>query len=352
MTKRPILQLEPSQLAQWCDERGEAAYRARQVRRWLLQGQATSFAQMTDLPQQLREALEADFCAFGTHVETSRAAADATHKLLVRLADGQAVECVAMTEADRRTVCVSTQVGCAMACAFCASGLDGVVRNLEPYEIVEQFLHARNTMGRLTHAVIMGMGEPLANFDNLLAALETVCHRDGPNLSQRHVTISTVGLPERIRRLAELGKSYQLAVSLHAPDDELRNELVPPNRKTGIERLLEAVDYFFERTGRQVTFEYVLLRDVNDSAECARRLARLLAPRKVHVNLIPYNPVEGLAYETPRAEAVHQFAELLRRSGLSVKVRKTKGRKIDAACGQLRLSWRQERPVALAGASG
>jgi 23S rRNA (adenine2503-C2)-methyltransferase len=337
---RPILQVEATEFTAWCAARGEPAYRARQVRRWLLQGRARDFAEMSDLPRSLRAALAQEFVAFGGELEVVRETADHTRKLLVRLAEAQAVECVLMTEADRRTVCVSTQVGCGMGCVFCASGLDGVLRNLETHEIVEQFLHARNLLtpaDRLTHAVIMGMGEPLANLDNLLAALDLVCSADGLGLSQRHVTISTVGLPARICQLADAGRGYHLAVSLHAPDDELRRRLVPPSAKIGIDAVVEAADYFAARTGRQVTYEYVLLRGVNDTALHARRLARLLSPRNVHVNLIPYNPVPGLPYETPRADSVHGFKATLQRAGLSVKVRKTKGRKIEAACGQLRL---------------
>jgi len=349
MRKIPLLQPDLNALTEWFTARGQPVYRARQVLRWMFQRRACGFEEMTDLPQDLRDELSLEFSVFGSAVETVRTTADDTRKLLVRLVDGQAVECVLLAEEKRRTVCVSTQVGCGMGCVFCASGLDGVLRNLEAYEIVEQFLHARNLLGQrehLTHAVIMGMGEPLANLDNLLAALDIVCSPDGLNLGQRHVTISTVGLPARIRQLADAGKGYHLAVSLHAPDDELRNKLVPPNAKIGIDAVLEAADYFAERTGRQVTYEYVLLRDVNDSLEHARTLARRLATRKVHVNLIPYNPVEGLPYATPRSESVRQFAETLRRAGLSVKVRKTKGRKIDAACGQLRLTAKLSATVA------
>jgi 23S rRNA (adenine2503-C2)-methyltransferase len=244
-----------------------------------------------------------------------------------------------------------------MGCVFCASGLDGVQRNLATHEIVEQFLHARNLLARdqhLTHAVIMGMGEPLANLANLLSALHAICDPSGLNLGQRHVTISTVGLPDRMRQLADADKGYHLAVSLHAPDDELRNQIVPTNTKTGIEAIIAAADYFANRTGRQVTYEYVLLRDINDRVSHAKALSRLLAGRDCHINLIPYNPVSGLRYETPRSESVSQFRDMLRGAGLSVKVRKTKGRNIDAACGQLRLAKphvaievRSQQPAAL-----
>ena len=349
MAQRPILALEPQQLTRWFASQGEPAYRARQVLGWIFQRRARSFKEKTELPQQLRALLAAEFALFSSHVDATRTTSDSTRKLLVRLADGQAVECVLMSEGKRRTVCVSTQIGCGMACAFCASGLEGVLRNLESHEIVEQFVHARNLLpagDELTHSVIMGMGEPLANLEHLLTALDVVCSPHGLRLGQRKITISTVGLPGRIRQLAEFGRGYHLAVSLHAPHDELRNRLVPLNAKTGIRAILDAADDFFERTGRQVTFEYVLLRDVNDSPEQARALAQLLSPRKVHVNLIPYNPVHGLPFQTPRAENIQRFSERLRQAGLSVKVRKTKGRTIDAACGQLRLQEAGQVPAA------
>jgi 23S rRNA (adenine2503-C2)-methyltransferase len=354
-----IIQVGIDGLTEWCAQQSQPPFRARQVWQWIFSRRATHFAQMTDLPLPLRGTLESRFRVMSSRVAEVRETTDSTRKLLVELADRDSVESVLMTEGNRRTVCISTQVGCAMGCVFCASGLDGVRRNLEPHEIVEQFLHARNLLGpeqHLTHAVIMGMGEPLANLRNLLGALEIVCSSDGLNLGQRRVTISTVGLPEAMRRLAHAQMGYHLAVSLHAPTDELRNRLVPTNEKTGLDAILTAADYFAERTKRQVTFEYVLLRDINDSAEHARQLARLLGERPAHVNLIPYNPVADLRYDTPRSDSSRHFAEVLRRAGLSVKIRKTKGRKIDAACGQLRLSRapagdpvRLEPPTALNG---
>jgi 23S rRNA (adenine2503-C2)-methyltransferase len=226
-----------------------------------------------------------------------------------------------------------------MGCVFCASGLNGVVRNLTAGEILEQLVRLRNLLPageRLSHIVVMGMGEPLANLDNLLAALDVAGAKDGLGIGARHVTISTVGLPARIRRLADLGKQYHLAVSLHAPNDPLRTRIVPTNEKTGLGPILEAADYFFETTGRQVTFEYVLLRGLNDSDAHAGELARLLRGRPAHVNLIPFNDVEGLPYRRPTDEAMAAFTARLRRDGVSVKVRKRKGSEIDAACGQLR----------------
>jgi 23S rRNA (adenine2503-C2)-methyltransferase len=274
-----------------------------------------------------------------TSVVHHHVAPDGTDKLLLGCRDGRRIECVLMAEDDRRTICISTQVGCGMGCVFCASGLGGVERNLTRGEILEQVLRLRNLLPleeRLTNVVVMGMGESLANFDNLVAALDRVCSPEGLGLGQRRVTISTVGLPAKIEALAALDRQYHLAVSLHAPTESLRNELVPVNEKIGLGAVIEAADAYFRRSGRQVTFEYVLLHGVNDRAEDATALANLLAARKAHVNLIPYNPVEGLPFERPTPAAIQRFVGIVRSRGVSVSVRKTKGREIDAACGQLR----------------
>jgi 23S rRNA (adenine2503-C2)-methyltransferase len=342
-----LLELSGEELLAWLKARGQPALRARQLRRWVLQGRATSFAQMTDLPAALREELAGAFTPLAIRIERRLVSSDGTHKLLLRLRDGNLVECVLLQEANRRTVCVSSQVGCGMGCVFCASGLGGVVRNLSTAEILEQILQARNQLPageRVTHIVVMGMGEPLANLDALLEALEVATAPGGLGISARHIHISTVGLPTKIRRLADLGKQYHLAVSLHAPNDALRTRIVPINDKTGLADILEAADYFFETTGRQVTYEYVLLRGVNDSPACARELADLLRGRKAHVNLIPFNDVAGLPYRRPAEAALADFVAALRRAGVSVKVRKRKGADIDAACGQLRRNVLQAAP--------
>ena len=318
--------------------------RARQIRSWLIAKRATAFEQMTDLPLTLRQALAHEFQPLATSIDRHLTSSDGTHKLLLRLHDGQVIECVLLQEADRRTVCISTQVGCGMGCVFCASGIGGMVRNLSSSEILEQLLHARNLLPgeeRLTHIVVMGMGEPMANLDALLEALAvatTPPEKGGLGLSARHVTISSVGLPAKIRKLADLGKQYHLAVSLHAPNDALRNRIVPTNDKIGLQAILEAADYFYAKTGRQVTYEYVLLRDLNDGGVHAGELTRLLHGRQAHVNLIPFNDVEGLPYRRPAQQALDNFLAILRGAGISVKVRKRKGADIDAACGQLRRS--------------
>jgi 23S rRNA (adenine2503-C2)-methyltransferase len=335
-----LLDQAPESLCAWFAERGQPALRVKQVRRWLLAGRAESFEQMSDLPRDLRTELANHFTPLGTRIERHLVATDETHKLLLRLPDERMIECVLIQEAPRRTACISTQVGCGMGCVFCASGLNGVVRNLTGGEILEQLVRLRNLTpapdARLSNVVVMGMGEPLANLDNLIEALEVAGHKDGLGIGARHITISTVGLPTKIRRLADLGKQYHLAVSLHAPNNLLRTRIVPTNDKTGIPEILAAADYFFEKTGRQVTYEYVLLGGLNDSPREARELATLLQGRKAHVNLIPFNDVEGLPYIRPTSDALTAFVDTLKRAGLSVKVRKRKGSEIDAACGQLR----------------
>jgi 23S rRNA (adenine2503-C2)-methyltransferase len=347
---RPWLDVTTEEMQAWLSARGQPPMRARQVRRWILQGRADSFEQMTDLPRDLRQALAAEFVPLGTAIVHHHLAADGTHKLVLRLADGQTIECVLISDLDRRTACISTQVGCGMGCVFCASGLGGVARNLTAGEIFEQLIRLRNVLPaeeRLSHVVVMGMGEPMANLDELLAALDQA--KDGLGIGARNVTISTVGLPAKIRLLAELGKHYHLAVSLHAPNDELRTRIVPTNEKTGLKAILAAADYYFERTGRQVTCEYVLLGGINDGLDQADELIRLLRGRRAHINLIPFNEVGGLPYRRPTQEALTAFVDCLRQARISVKVRKRKGSAIDAACGQLRRRIQAEEAVAAPG---
>jgi 23S rRNA (adenine2503-C2)-methyltransferase len=343
-----LLDARPDELAAWMVAQGQPRFRARQVLRWVFEHRAERFESMSDLPKGLRGQLEQEWSVFGTAVVHHHVAPDGTDKLLLGCGDGRRIECVLMAEADRRTVCISTQVGCGMGCVFCASGLKGVERNLTRGEILEQVVRLRNLLPEgeaLTNVVVMGMGESLANLDNLLPALDRVCSKEGLGLGQRRVTISTVGLPEKIRRLAEEDRQYHLAVSLHAPTEALRNELVPVNEKIGLGAVVEAADAYFRKTGRQVTFEYVLLRGVNDRVEDARALADLLEARKAHVNLIPYNPVPGLPFDRPTPGSVRRFVEIVRGRGVSVSVRKTKGREIDAACGQLRRRFDERSPV-------
>ncbi len=350
--KPALLDLSPDAFQAWLTERGQPPMRARQVRRWVLAGRATAFEQMSDLPKGLRADLDAAFSVGSMTVDKHLTARDGTQKLLLRLHDGRVIECVLIPDDGRATACVSTQVGCGMGCVFCASGINGVARNLTSGEIVEQLVRLRNLTAkpdagdqfgpsgklatRLTNVVVMGMGEPLANLDNLLAALAVAGEPDGLGIGARHITISTVGLPAKMRRLADLGKQYHLAVSLHASNDPLRTRIVPTNAKTGIPDILRAADYFFDKTGRQVTYEYVVLGGENDQVLHARELVLLLRGRKAHVNLIPWNDVSGLVHRRPRDADLTGFVETLKRGGVSVTVRQRKGADIDAACGQLR----------------
>jgi 23S rRNA (adenine2503-C2)-methyltransferase len=336
----PLLEQSPAELRDWFIQHDLPAYRAGQVRKWVFQNRAASFEQMTDLSAALRRQLGDAFQLWTAEVVKHHQSIDGSEKLLLQLADAHRIECVLLRDDKRHcTACVSTQIGCAMGCAFCATGLDGVARNLTRGEIVEQLLRLQQLLGdreRLSHIVVMGMGEPLLNLDALLPALADAAARDALDIGARRITISTVGLPEGIRRLARENCPYHLAVSLHAADDAVRNTLVPANRGTGVAAILAAADEYFEQTGRRVTFEYVLLAGVNDRPDHARQLAALLRGRPALVNLIPYNPVPGLPFRTPSASATARFVAAATHAGLNVAVRHRKGDRIHAACGQLR----------------
>jgi len=333
-------------LGYWAEQHSLPDYRRRQVRRWLFEKRATDWQSMSDLPKDLRQQLADELPLWTSSVARHTTADDGTEKLLLTLAGGGQVECVLLRDriisgTGRRTICVSSQVGCGMGCVFCASGLDGVDRNLTAGEIVEQMLLLQHKLAddeRLSHIVMMGMGEPLANLDAVLAAVDEASREDGLGISPRRITISTVGLPKAIRRLADLDSRYRLAISLHAPTDALRNQIVPTNHKIGIAEIMAAADYYYESSKRRLTFEYVLLAGLNDGAQHARQLVQLLATRHALLNVIPYNPVEGLPYQTPSSAAQTSFRRILEEGGLSVRFRHRKGDKINAACGQLRRS--------------
>ncbi|WP_419195325.1 23S rRNA (adenine(2503)-C(2))-methyltransferase RlmN [Novipirellula herctigrandis] len=338
-TRQHLLDINQTSLKAWLAEKGQPSFRAKQIWEWVYAQRASSFDEMTNLPKSLREELAKSFVIYQATEAAVTTSTDGTDKLLIRLCDGGEVECVLLRDGPRRSICVSSQVGCAMGCVFCASGLDGVDRNLTRGEILEQMLRLQARLmpdERLSHIVMMGMGEPLANLDRVLESLDVARSPEGLGISPRRITISTVGLPPAIDRLSQHGVPYNLAVSLHAPNDELRSELVPVNKKIGIDAILDAADRYFDSSGRRLTFEYVLLGGVNDSDACARELASLLRKRTVLLNVIPYNPVSGLPYKTPSPQAISRFKETLVSGGINVMFRQRKGDEIDAACGQLR----------------
>jgi 23S rRNA (adenine2503-C2)-methyltransferase len=338
---RHILDATPDQLTEWLKSHSHPGYRAAQIRKWIFEKRVGDFAEMSDLPKKLREQLAADWQLWTGDIVRHQQAPDGTEKLLLQWPDGGRIECVLLRDGDRRSICISTQVGCAMGCVFCASGLDGVDRNLTIGEIVEQMLRLQRLLPseeRLGYIVVMGMGEPLANLDNLMPALDIASSDSGLGIGHRRITISTVGLPKQLDRLSETDPRYHLAVSLHAPNNELRTKIVPVNKAIGIDEVLAAADRYFDKSGRRLTFEYVLLAELNDQPEHARQLVQILRNRTALLNVIPYNPVAGLPYQTPSANAIRRFRDILLEGGVNVKFRQKKGGEIDAACGQLRRS--------------
>jgi 23S rRNA (adenine2503-C2)-methyltransferase len=324
----------------------QPSYRARQITDWLYKKRVNSFAEMTDLPQVLRAKLADDFSFDRIEVVRVLGSADTTRKFLFRLSDGNLIESVLIpaspalygSPSDRRTICLSTQVGCAYGCKFCASGLDGWKRNLRPNEIVNQITAVERESGeRIDNIVFMGMGEPLANYDNVMGAIQIVNAPWGIGIGARHITISTSGLVPQIRKLTEQPLQIRLAVSLHGATDDVRSAIMPINRKHNLSALLEACRYFTSRKKQRITFEYILIAEVNDSDKQARELAKHAHALDAKVNLIPYNNVEGLDWVRPSPDRQKRFLAVLRAAGVRATLRREKGDDIAAACGQLRL---------------
>ncbi len=340
---RPLLLDTPP--AQW-DLGDVPAYRAKQLAEWIFARRVDDFAAMSNLPAPLRASLSERFRIRGLELVRVHGAADTTQKLLFKLSQGDFIECVVIPASpalygetsDRHTLCVSTQVGCAYGCKFCASGLEGWKRNLTPGEITGQIMEAeRHTGKRINNLVFMGMGEPLANFPNLMSAIDVINAPDGINLGARHITISTSGLVPRIHDLADQPRQLRLAISLHGASNEVRDRIMPVNKKHPLEELLEACAYFHSRKKQKITFEYILIRDINDAPEQARLLVRHARKLDAKVNLIPYNTVEGLDWERPEIPVIEAFRDIVENGGVTVTLRLEKGHDIDAACGQLRL---------------
>lgn len=350
--KTDIKSLVFSELQEQLRDLGEPSYRAGQIADWLYKKRIDTIDKMTNLSQALRRRLSETFTLGGIDLVRVLGASDTTRKFLFRLADGNLIESVLIPaspalyggKSDRRTICVSTQVGCAYGCKFCASGLEGFARNLSASEIVDQFIAVESeTSQKIDNVVFMGMGEPLANLEKVLRAIRIMNAEWGLGVGARHITISTSGLAPQIRKLADEALQIRLAVSLHGATDEVRNRIMPINRRYNIEILLSACDYYTAHKKQRLTFEYILIADVNDSDEQARLLSRHAQRLSAKVNLIPYNSVSGLPWARPSKERQEKFLAILRVRGISATLRREKGHDIDAACGQLRLQTQREQ---------
>ena len=322
---------------------GEKKFRAKQLYEWMHVHKAASYGEMTNLPKSLRRQLdeETDYtCLRQVDCQISRQ--DGTRKYLFALADGNMVESVLMRYHHGNSVCISSQVGCRMGCRFCASTLDGLERNLAPSEMLDQIYRIERDIGeRVSNVVVMGTGEPLDNYDNLLTFIRMLTDEHGCHISQRNVTVSTCGIVPRIRQLAEEKLQITLALSLHASNQKKRLELMPIARTYDISQVLDACAFYFQETGRRVTFEYSLVEGVNDAPEQALELAHLLAGMHGHVNLIPVNPIKERSYAASRPASVHRFQNILEKNGINVTIRRELGADIDGACGQLRKRYKE-----------
>jgi 23S rRNA (adenine2503-C2)-methyltransferase len=330
---------------------GERSYRAGQIGDWLYKKRVKSLDEMTDLSRQLRAQLANQFAFSKMDIVRVLGSHDATRKFLFRLSDGNLIESVLIPaspalyggSSDRRTICLSTQVGCAYGCKFCASGLEGFSRNLRPNEIIDQIIAIERESGeKIDNIVFMGMGEPLANFENVMRAIRIINAPWGLGIGARHITISTSGLAPQIKKLADEPLQIRLAISLHAATDEVRNQIMPINRKYNIETLLSTCDYYAGRKKQRLTFEYILIAGVNDTDVQAQLLARHARRLSAKVNLIPYNTVENLDWSRPSRSRQEKFLSILRAHKIPATLRREKGHDIDAACGQLRLQTKRE----------
>ena len=334
---RDIKAMLPEEIEVALKEMGQPKYRAGQIFEWLTRG-VKSFDEMSNLPKDLRARLAEEFYIDGlTCLRKQVSQEDGTIKYLWQLRDGNAVETVVMRYKYGNTVCISSQVGCRQGCAFCASTIGGLVRCLEPSEMLDEVLYSQMESGLpIGHIVLMGIGEPLDNFDNVMRFLELVNHPKGMNIGMRHISLSTCGLIEKFDKLAERNLQLTLSVSLHAPDDETRSKIMPANRGRGVENLISACERYYEKTGRRISFEYAMIDGVNDTPEHAKLLAKHARRVSAHVNLIPLNHVDESKFEPSTPEHLKAFQKILRDSGVNATVRRKLGGDIDASCGQLR----------------
>lgn len=337
MGKQDITTLSQEELAQAVKAMGVPAFRASQITGWLRRG-VSSFDEMTNLPAAMRSALSQQYFIPSVCIEKKLVSQlDGTVKYLFRLSDGELIEAVLMQYQHGTSMCISTQAGCKMGCAFCATGMGGYRRNLTAYEMAGQILAAQKDENRrVSNVVLMGMGEPLDNYENVLSFLRLVSDPEGLNIGMRHISLSTCGVVDKIYDLMEHRFQLTLSVSLHAPNDEIRGKIMPINKKWGIDALLTACRDYTAATKRRISFEYAMMDGVNDSDACARELAQRLRGMLCHVNLIPANDVNGKPYQKSSRERLLRFSEILTKKGITTTVRRSLGADIEAACGQLR----------------
>lgn len=337
MTKINLKDLTYEELLSVIRELGEPKFRAEQIFKWLYKG-AVSFDDMKNIPKTLKEKLMTDYCISKAEIaERLISNIDGTRKYLLRLSDGNYIETVLMKYKHGYTICVSSQVGCAMGCAFCASTRNGKIRNLSAGEIIDQIITVQNDIGeRISNIVMMGIGEPLDNFDNVLKFLKNVNDERGLGIGHRHITVSTCGLVHNIIRLADMKLQITLSISLHATNDKTRSEIMPVNRRYNIEELLNACDYYIKQTNRRISFEYTLISGVNDNRTEAVSLGKLLKNKLCHVNLIPVNSVKETGFVKSDREKIEEFQKTVEDFGISATIRREMGSDINAACGQLR----------------
>lgn len=334
---RDIKAMLPDEIAAALAELGEPKYRAKQIFQWLARG-VESFDEMTDLSKKLRETLKQKFYITGLKMLRKQVSAmDGTIKYLWELPDGNAVETVVMHYRHGNTICISSQVGCRQGCAFCASTIGGLIRGLESSEMLDEVLYSERESGfKISNIVLMGIGEPLDNFENVIRFLRLVNHPDGENIGMRHISLSTCGLTEKFDKLADLNLQLTLSVSLHAPDDETRSRIMPANRGRGVEQLISACERYYEKTGRRISFEYAMIDGVNDTPYHAKLLAQHARRVCAHVNLIPLNHVEERQFAPSTPEHLKAFIRILEEAGVNVTVRRRLGSDVEASCGQLR----------------
>jgi len=335
--KLDIKNLSFEELNDFLKNLNQTLYRTIQIFRWLYLKGVYDFYEMTDLSNPLREALYNKFFIYKAEILEKQLSRDGTIKFLLRLNDKGLIECVLIRQKDRNTLCISTQIGCRFKCSFCASSLRGFIRDLKCSEILEQYLIVKNDLGteRINNIVFMGMGEPLDNIENLIKAIRILNSKYGQNIGIRKITISTCGLVRGIKKLIASGIAPELSISLNAPEDEIRNRLMPINRRFNIKELLKIAEEYTQNTKRLITFEYILIKGVNDLPAYARRLSSLLKGLKCKLNLIIYNKVGALAYEGSNAARIKYFYNILKNNKIPVTLRHSRGEDIDAACGQL-----------------